>query len=431
MQMTAENIRAAMERAAQTRKRVEVSDDDCAGLELGISPHGVLTWSLRMRDPTGKLRRFGVGKFPEMTAAAARRAARAERARVEGGHDPIAEKRAKRLTGAAVRDGIGTLKAVIDQYEAQANPPKSWFSGAGRKRVERVFGELQAKAVATMRPSDIIRCADGYAGTRQSAQNAIRALRPVLSWAARRDYVPANLLAVTPGEGVPKRNRVLSVEEIRKVLLVLWASKSSHAAALFFIMLTLARREEAVGARWGEVDFAASTWTIPAARQKATKRKNGAEFRQALVVPLSRQAVNLLASLKPNGKEPERDFLIFDGRGGSKLGNWDRVQKRLFKETGTSGWHRHDLRRTGSTMMGDAGVLPHVVEAALNHATIHTDLAGRYNQSRYREDVKEALQTLANRYDMIGAQFVERPDEYGEMELVRVDSKTAMLPDKQ
>ena len=114
--MTPENIRLAMEQAAQTRKRVEARDDHHPGLALGISPHGVWTWSLRLRDPTGHSRRFPLGRFPDVSISAARKAARSEQARVETGYDPFPEK-AKQEAGAALRAGVGTMRAVIDLYE--------------------------------------------------------------------------------------------------------------------------------------------------------------------------------------------------------------------------------------------------------------------------------------------------------------------------
>jgi hypothetical protein len=40
MKMTADKIAEATARAVHTRKRVELSDDDYRGLELGISPSG-------------------------------------------------------------------------------------------------------------------------------------------------------------------------------------------------------------------------------------------------------------------------------------------------------------------------------------------------------------------------------------------------------
>jgi hypothetical protein len=54
-------------------------------------------------------------------------------------------------------------------------------------------------------------------------------------------------------------------------------------------------------------------------------------------------------------------------------------------------------------MLGEMGVEPHVIEAALNHAAIHSRLAATYNQARYLPAVREALQRLADRLDAIMA----------------------------
>lgn len=62
---------------------------------------------------------------------------------------------------------------------------------------------------------------------------------------------------------------------------------------------------------------------------------------------------------------------------------------------GTPGWTRRDLRRTGATLLGELGVEPHVIEAALT--AIHSRLASTYNQARYLPAVRTALQMLADR----------------------------------
>jgi hypothetical protein len=53
--------------------------------------------------------------------------------------------------------------------------------------------------------------------------------------------------------------------------------------------------------------------------------------------------------------------------------------------------------------MGEAGELPHVIEAALNHTAVHSQLAATYNQARYRPEVAAALQRLADHLDGIEA----------------------------
>jgi integrase len=113
-------------------------------------------------------------------------------------------------------------------------------------------------------------------------------------------------------------------------------------------------------------------------------------------VQLSRQAIALLRGQGPG----DADELVFRTLAGSPIGNWDRETKSLQEASGTEGWTRHDLRRTGATMLGEMGELPDIIEAALNHVTIHSPLAATYNRSRYRPQVA-ALQRLADALDGI------------------------------
>ena len=53
--------------------------------------------------------------------------------------------------------------------------------------------------------------------------------------------------------------------------------------------------------------------------------------------------------------------------------------------------------------MGHLGTDPHVIEAALDHAAIHSQLAATYNQSRHSPEVGLALQRWADQMDRITA----------------------------
>jgi integrase len=125
-------------------------------------------------------------------------------------------------------------------------------------------------------------------------------------------------------------------------------------------------------------------------------------------VPLSRQAQELLRSRLPtddagNHQRPAPSALIFATSTGAPLGNWDRETKALQEASDTQGWTRHDLRRTGATMLGEMGELPDIIEAALSHVSIRSPLAATYNRSRYRPQVAAALQRLADALDGIEA----------------------------
>jgi integrase len=388
-------ITSAARKAAEAKKRVELVDKGHAGLRLRVTPTGGKTWVLACRDPLGRMRRFPLGNHPKMGLADARDAARTMWATVRAGADPVEEARRKRAIGRDAREGVGTLEALIGLYAKKRGASlKSWPEA--KRRIESVFVHLLKKPVATMKPGDLQFEADKWPSG-QSAAAAVRYIRPILKWASEggRGYVARDLANLSPPATVGRRDRVLSRDELAQVLPVLRESNRPYASAMLFMLRTLARREEACSARWRDIDFVAKTWTI-----KETKNQ------QPHVVPLSGQAIALLKSLFPkqrDGKaaDPKPGDLIFATATGEPLGNWDRETKVIQKTSKTAGWNRHDLRRTGATLLGNMGHPPHVIEAALNHTAVHSQLAATYNRARYRPEVEAALQRLADALDGI------------------------------
>lgn len=380
-------ITAAGKKALETKARVEIADAGCPGLRLRVTVSGAKSWVLACRDRLGAMRRFGVGKFPAMGVSDARDEARAIRARVADGADPTADRRRDRAMGASAKEGIGTLEAVLDIYEAKVGQRlKSWDNG--RKRLELVFKPLLTKPVKTLAAIDFQMQADAYVFP-SSASFAVRSVRPVLKWAAQRGYLgPEIAAAIHQPEPTRQRERVLTTEELKALLPVLADSERPYAAAMRLMLLTLARRDEVTSAIWRNIDLEAKIWTIPVSHSKNARLHR---------IPLSKQAIGIITSLD-KGKATER---VFQTSKGGPLINWDRETKVIQKASGTTGWTRHDLRRTGATLLGDLGFNPHVIEAALNHVSIHSPLAATYNRSRYLSQVTKALQTLADRFDVI------------------------------
>jgi integrase len=408
VQLTETAISKAIRDAAKAKVRIELADKGCPGLRLRVTPAGAKSWVLGCRDPEGRARRFPVGEHPDIGISEARDKARALRQAVKDGADPIADNRRTRAIGEAARHGEGTLKALLDLYGARAGAKlRSWDHS--RLRIDRVFSAYLTRPVAHLSVVDLQITADSYRAP-ASAAFAVRTLRPVLRWATQRNLAPAALVELRAPASPARRKRVLSRDELAVLLPKLRASKRPHAAALRFMLLTLARREEVCRARWADVNLAARTWTIGTT-------KNG----EPHSVPLSDQAAELLRTIhaagipqKPKGRRKRGEApaelpalplkpadLIFRTDRGTALGNWDRETKALQEASETGGWHRHDLRRTGATMLGEMGELPDIVEAALNHTAIHSPLAATYNRSRYRPQVAAALQRLADALDGI------------------------------
>jgi integrase len=392
VRLTETAIQAAAKKVV-VAKRMDLADAGLPGLRLRLTSKGRRSWVLACRDTLGRMRRFPLGEYPTLGIADAREAARAMRADVRKGADPVADRRRQRLIGQQARDGIGTLTALLDLYsKQQGHRLKSWSEC--RRRIDSVFAPFLGKPMATLAMGDLQMQADGWTAA-QSAAAAVRYLRPVLKWAAQRSYVSKELCQITPPTTVGRRKRVLSRDELAALLPALRASTRPYAAALHFMLLTITRRQEVALARWRDVDMTARTWIIP-------ETKNG----EPHSVPLSRQAMELLRSRLPTDgqgtpKQPDPDALIFATSTGARLLNWDRETKALQESSGTKDWTRHDLRRTGATMLGEMGELPDIIEAALNHAVIHSAIASVYNRSRYRPQVAVALQRLADALDGI------------------------------
>lgn len=400
VRLTETGINRALREAAE-KGRCDLADVTAPGLRLRVGKTGGAAWVLACRDKTGGMRRFPLGAWPALGIADARKAAGALRLQVQAGADPIAERRRTRQQAADAKAGIGTLAALLDAYGGPRKPPgegepkprvigpgagmKSWPDG--RRQIENVFAKHLARPVASLDAVDLQATADAHPA-RQSASAATRYLRPILKWAAKRRMVSAGAAAIEPPATVGKRDRVLTVAELRAIVPALRDGADRYRQAMWFMLLTLARREEVCGATWGQVDVAAAEWTIPTT-------KNG----QPHVVPLSAPALAMLRAIRPDGAAA--DAVVFATRSGGRLANLDRATKAVMADTGTAGWTRHDLRRTGATLLGEMGVEPHVIEAALNHTALHSQLAATYNRARYRPAVKAALDMLADRLDGI------------------------------
>jgi len=359
---------------------IELIDGYVPGLRVRIQPSGARTWSLNIRDSKGVRRRFNVGIG--LGLAEARQKAEELRWAVREGADPTSERRAARQRAQAARQGVDTFAGLLEMY---------FVNGPGRERrratqslqlTRAVFGSVLGKPRLDIEKGELQLIADGWRSA-TSASRAVRLVRPCLKWAEKRGLVPAGAANLEQPVADRKRERVVTPDELKAI----WPHlKGAHGDVFKLLLLTGCRLNEAAGMTAGEVN--GDIWTIPAARAQ-----NG----RARTVPLPRQAVDLLRAAGTGGENPLKpDALVFPSKGGGTLSNWDRVTKRLHRLSGTSGWHRHDLRRAIATLLGDLGFPPHVVSVVLGHLHIADGATAVYARSRYQREHQEALQALAD-----------------------------------
>jgi integrase len=367
-------------------RTLERADGAVPGLWVRLAPNGEMSWSLNVRVQ-GERRRIGLGRGLKL--AEARRKAEEARLSIAKGEDPSEARRASVARRKAAQAGVGTLGSVVAAYYEQG-PGAALRSGASaRSLIERVFVDQLSRPALDVRNAELQLLIDGWR-SKTSAFRAAACFRPLVRWASKRGLMAKGDTLEAPTHGETKQ-RALSRDEIGPFLREL--SGRPHDTAARFMLLTGARREEVCGATWGEIKD--GVWIIPGARRKDT-RPNARRSKEDQVVPLSRQAIALLKELGPG----ELNALAFAGERGAKLINWPRWSARIERRLGFE-VTPHALRRTCATLAGDLGHPPHVVSALLGHRSIGGGLHAGYNQSRYRAEVADALQMVADLLDAL------------------------------
>ena len=150
------------------------------------------------------------------------------------------------------------------------------------------------------------------------------------------------------------------------------------------LILTGCRRSEVGGMKWSELDETTGEWTVPGERTKNA-------CNHTLSLPTAFWEI-----VRSVPRRVNRDHLFGHyGTRGVGFSHWmlkDDLDERL--GTSVKPWVIHDTRRTVATRMSDIGVQPHIVEQILNHKK--KGVAGVYNRSVYKKEVKAALSLWAD-----------------------------------
>ena len=353
---------------------IELVDGYVPGLRVRILPNGTHSWSLTIRDSKGVRRRFEVGSGLGLSAA--RGKAEDLRRTVRSGADPTEERRAARQRATAARENVGTLGGLLGNYFTKGPGAKTRSAAKSRQRIETVFAKLLGTPLLDLERAAIQLTADDWRSA-NTASSAVRSLRPCLKWGEKRGFTRSGLADLEQVAPTRRRDRVVSPAEIASI----WPHlRASHGNVIKWLLLTGCRLNEAAAMTWGEID--GNRWTIPARRAKNAIERT---------IPLSIPAVSLLS----DQDQGAANALVFPSERGQVLSNWDRETKRLYQLSNTSGWHRHDLRRSVATLLGDLGFAPHVISVVLGHAHIASGATAIYARSRYQKEHADALNAVA------------------------------------
>lgn len=377
---------------------LELVDGAVPGLRVRITPAGTKSWSLNIRR-LGKMCRFLVGTNLGLSEARVR--ALEMRRDVAAGADPTEIRRSDRRKVNDASNGVGTLSSVVDAYFSIGAGAALITKGAQIKCIRLVFKKYLRVVALNIKSSELQTSVDEYRA-KVTAARAAAYITPVLRWAAKRDLVSDAFTLEKPHTNAPKQ-RVLTDGEL-SVLLPLFTDSFGECSR--FMLMTGVRLTATCSARWSDIDLVNKVWTVPPEQQKDTRKVMQRRQKPLLplVIPLSRQAIELLhevkikrqSNLSWGSADFEGDDFVFVTSRGRRLVNWDRWLKKMRGASGVEDWSAHAFRRTVATIAGNLGAPPHIISVILGHANVGGQLVAGYNKSVYAPEHFNALQGISD-----------------------------------
>jgi integrase len=387
---------------------------DGGGLYLRVAPNrrygdgnegpGSKSWVFRFQLD-GKRRDMGLGPYPDISLAEARRKATECRKQRHDGIDPLdakaAHRQAQRLSAAKGRTFRQVAEEFIGRNEAGWRNPKhrqQWRNTLATYAYP-IIGELPVDVVDT---GLVVQVLDPIWAAKPETASRVRGrIEAVLDAATVRSYRegpnPAqwkgNLAHILPARAKVRKvahHAALPFDDIAAFLTALRGRQGMAARALEFAILTAARTAEVLGTTWGEINLDAKVWTIPAERMKA-----GREHR----VPLSPAALAVLEAVRPlalmRDGEPHIAAPVFPGpRRALPMSNMTLLMllRRMKRDDLTA----HGFRSTFSDWAAERTAFPReVVEMALAHV-IENRVEAAYRRGDLFEKRRRLMQEWAN-----------------------------------
>jgi hypothetical protein len=167
-------------------KRYEVFDAHVPGLAIRVSASGRKTFTLYYRH-RGRMRRVGLGRYPDVTLEKARKLATQQRGRILDGADPAGEKHAEHA------HDDHTVQALYDLYRSRKEKALRSWSEVRRIMEKEVLPRWRHRRVADIRRRDIRELVEEKAQTAPIQGNRVlERISALFTFAVDQDWIEAN-----------------------------------------------------------------------------------------------------------------------------------------------------------------------------------------------------------------------------------------------
>jgi len=345
------------------------------GGNLWIYPTGnARNWIFRFMLQ-GRAREMGLGAYPDVSLAQARKDAAKYRDILKAGTDPLDHRDAEAAAAALQAAGVPTFTQAAARFIrahrrgwSNAKHARQWVATL-KTYARPVIGSKPVDAITT---EDVLKVLSGIWTTKtETAKRVQGRIENILDFAAARKWCdqsnPARwrghldmLLPKPTKVAKPVHHPAMDYQDVPGFMVELEDNGSVSALALRFLILTATRTSETLQATWGEVDLDARTWTIPGTRMKAGQTHR---------VPLSDAAMAVLQVLPRVEGNP---YCFPGARAGRPLSNMALLQLMRGMGYGVGGdrgaYVPHGFRSAFRDWSGEVSSFPRdVCEMALAH----------------------------------------------------------------
>jgi integrase len=380
---------------------------DAGGLYLEVSPAGSKRWFLKYRKD-GKEMRLALGSYPVVSLANARVKQSEAKALKHKGMDPIHAKQVGKLI--AARQADDTFEAIAKEWHSKQR--SNWSEVHAKtvmRRMERdLFPWIGKRPMAQLHAMELLAALQKIED-RQAVETAHRVLdissQVWKYWLPTAQVEQRNITEGLKARLQPYRGKNFpAILDPKRVGEMMRAIKSYKGGIVVRVALQLSpllfqRSGNLRMMEWSELDLEVATWTIPSEKMKRTvKEKEGGE---AHVVPLPKQAVALLNSIKPVTGEGR---YVFPGeRNHDRPMSDNAVRSALYALGFGEEQKPHAFRAVARTLgVDELGLDPLMIEANLAHGA--RDRLGRsYNRTQYLKQRFEMVQQWADYLDKLAA----------------------------
>jgi len=377
---------------------------DGQGLYLWVYEDGRKYWRLRYKIHD-KEKSLSLGVYPVVGLKQARQLAQVERVKLMGNIDPSIDRKLNKQKA---------KEAAANSFEATA---REWhtkqthtWAGSHAKDVLRrlegnVFPYIGMYPISTIEAPQLlnmIRIIE-QRGSYDLAHRVLGVCGQVFRYGistGRCTRDPSGDLrgALTPHK--KKNQAAVKPEELPELLRSIATYECigdrQTQLALQLLALTFVRTNELIGALWEEIDLNNALWVVPATRMK---------MKNEHVVPLTHQALNILAELKRIAGDSR---YLLPGRNPNKPISNNTLLFALYRLGYKGKMTGHGFRAVASTALNESGLFsPDAIERQLAHGE-RNEVRGAYNRAEYLPERKRMMIWWSNHIEALekGAEVI-------------------------